>query len=222
MFSTKTKYSCSNATLLTESGNSVSRTVKFTYRPVTKLTAPTAFYVTDSCELKWVPPVYADKYKVVFSGSEEGNVTKYVTEPCVDLYEYADVNRSTVNVTVSAMRGENSKYYQESDKVTVNDLGSYRLDHTMNGTFECREGKLRFRQEDGTYARGWQYLAGSWYHFRNTGVSEGPGWYLDTTGYWYYFDHAFRMVTGTVNDGGKTYVLNDGRRADLPLGAWIQ
>ena len=221
-FTAKTKYSCSDGEVTGQSGTATTRTVKLRYTPVMKLDAPTCLYINDSCELRWAPVASAGRYKVVLSGGEAGTVTKYVTEPCVDLYEYDNIERTVVNVAVSALREGSSRIYQESDKVTVNDLGTYWRTHSMNGVFERRDGRLRYLQDDGTYAKGWQQLGGSWYHFRGTGASDGPGWYQDSTGYWYYFDRAFRMVTGPVTDGGKTYVMNDGRRPDLPMGAWIQ
>ena len=52
---------------------------------------------------------------------------------------------------------------------------------------------------------------------------ESPGWYQDkTTGYWYYFNSNYRMVTGSITENGQTYVLNDGSDSTLPIGAWIE
>lgn len=222
-FTGSTRFRCNGAEVTGISGDSLKKTVRITYTTTAKLDAPTMFYITDNNELKWMPVPYAKRYKVTVTGGDgRENTTETVTSPCVELWNYGNIDNLTMTATVSALGTDGSKTTAESDKVTVGDLGNYKKTHKLNGTFELKEGILRFKDDSGTALTGWQNLCGYWFFFKTGGAAAGPGWYQDTTGYWYYFDSYHRMVTGNIAENGKNYFLNDGSRGDLPLGAWVQ
>jgi len=222
-FTTATRFRAGGGEILGADGSALRRTVRIAYKTTAKLDTPEMFYITDSNELKWLPVPYAKRYKVTVTGgdSRDSN-TEIVTEPCVELWNYGNIDRLTMSATVTALGPEDSKSTAESDKATVSDLGEYKRTHTLNGTFVYREGILRFMDDSGTYLTGWQLLNGSWFFFKQNGAAAGPGWYQDSTGYWYYFDSRCRMMTGNITADGRSYFLNDGSRGNLPLGAWVQ
>lgn len=221
-YTSSTKFTTSGATVKSHSGSTLHQTVYLSYVPTIKLSAPGCIYINDGDTLMWAPVSKAKRYRLALSGGDLGSKTYTLDEPVFDLNEYGDIHTETVKAVLSAQGASGNSNYTESERVTISDLGSYKESHLLNGSFEQEGSKVRYRDENGDLLTGWQNLCGSWYHFKKNGWSEAPGWYQDTTGYWYYFGGNYQMLTGNVTVNGTTYFLNDGSRGDLPLGAWVQ
>ena len=221
-FGSTTSYSCTGAKLTGQSGTASTRTVRLTYTPVMKLAAPDLVFINENGELMWMPVANAKRYTLRITGEDGKTVTKTVSAPGVDLWEYGDLGREAMKLTVSALGPDGNSSYIESDRRTISDVAAYMDSHMLGGSIVIRDGKPRYLDEYGEKVTGWQNLLGRWYHFKKNGSADGPGWFQDESGYWYYFDAGYAMMTGTVNDGGKTYYLNDGSRSDLPTGAWVE
>lgn len=216
------KASISGASNITVSGGASERTVKFTYIPRMKLAAPTGFCFNDNMELTWKKSDRANGYKLVFylDGSKAGEktVSKNKLE---DVYEYLDMGRyeGVVSVRVYARNTEKSKYITDSDAGIIDDLAAL-WDNAGMGGLVWEGSSLCCYDETGEKLKGWQQVDGSWYHFKNNGAADGPGWFQDKDGCWYWFDGMHRMCVGTINDGNASYFMNDGSNPSIPYGAW--
>ncbi|MDO4488583.1 MAG: hypothetical protein Q4B67_05805 [Eubacteriales bacterium] len=220
-FTTNTNFvSNSDLKIITNQGDNKNRTLWLEYTPTMKLKAPDGFYLDSSNTLRWVPVKSAKRYRVKITGTYNGTVSKIITEPELNLYEYGDPENDDMTVTVSALGNEGSRTVSESDstRVSVFDLEQSRV---VDGEFRYEGSKLKYYNELGEAVTGWQQILGNWYHFKKNGYADGPGWFQDTSEHWYYFDSAHRMMVGTINDGGKQYFMNDGSNKDFPYGAWV-
>lgn len=210
-------FSASEGSVVSTKGSNT-KTVVISVKPKMKLEKPQGASLNDLGELAWPAVPKAKRYKVYVSGGK--NVTKktvYVTEPVIDLWTYGNPFEDSMNVKITAMGNEGNKNYLDSQTLVIDDVSACYV----SGEISYRKnGSVTYNDADGFPANGWKQISGAWYHFTK-GKADGPGWYQDTDGNWYYFDESCRMLTGTVTDGGKRYVLNSGERKGLPVGAWI-
>ncbi|MCQ2400580.1 MAG: hypothetical protein MJ059_01485 [Lachnospiraceae bacterium] len=216
------KANVNGASNIQVSGGASERTVKFTYRPKMKLATPIGFCFNENMELTWKKSDKASGYKLVFYLDNSQKATKNVnTNKLEDVYEYLDMGRyeGTVSVKVYATNSEKSSYLLTSDAGVIDDLTMLEESMGMGG-FSWEGNRLYYYDEAGEKLKGWQYIDSYWYHFKNNGAADGPGWYHDSDGCWYWFDSMCRMCIGTINDGKTDYFMNDGSNPNLPYGAW--
>ena len=219
-FSDRVKFNCSKAAVKNNSGNSLERTVVLDYVPNLTLVQPEGFYISSDDTLHWDRVPNADQYEVrVVSGGSTLKSQK-TAKNSFPLEDY--LQESDLQVKVTALR-KGSDCYKKSKVLTL-DVAESLETLRVPGTFAESGGRLRFKDENGEYVKDrWINLQGYWYHFNRAGYAEPEGWFReeDGRGHWYYFDAKHRMMTGTVNVGGKQYQLNDGSRGDLPVGACL-
>ncbi len=71
-----------------------------------------------------------------------------------------------------------------------------------------KNGDVKFRLSQGSYAVGWRKIDGNWYYFRTEGIMA-KSW-IKLTNTWYYLDKDNGvMQTGWLKDNGKWYYLHD-------------
>lgn len=230
------------------SGDEKTRTVRYSYVPKKTMSAPANVYHSSQTVVRWDKVEGAKRYMVKVYEDGELVKTMYTTSGSVDLSQFG-TDGQEVTCTVSALSStRNDDSIIKSFDVTPED-GIYHGDNTVNGKFNTSGTKKYFRLDEGGKAYGWQYISGNWYHFdENTGYADGPGWYRDTDGSWYYFRSDCRMATGHITDNGYEYYLstddngpygamvtgwhdvgpgnkgeffNDGTYADVPIGAKV-
>lgn len=204
------------------SGGTTERTVKFTYTPKMKLATPVGFCFNENMELTWRKSERAAGYKLVFyrNNSQIGSKTVTVNK-FPDVYEYLYTGEEgKISVKVYAVNnGKASSYLINSDAGVIDDLNALESAAGYGG-FTWEGNKLYYYDSIGDKATGWQYIDSNWYHFKNSGAADGPGWFQDKDGCWYWFDNLCRMCVGTINDGKANYFMNDGSNPNLPYGAW--
>lgn len=218
------KVSINGASNIQVSGGTSEKTVKFSYKPKMKLAAPDGFCFNENTELTWHRSERASSYKAVFYLDGSQVDTKTVsTNKIGDVYEYLDMGRyeGTVSVKIYAQNTNNSSCILTSNAGVIDDLAALEESMGMGG-FTWEGSKLYYYDEFGEKVKGWQHIDNNWYHFKNNGAADGPGWYQDTDGCWYWFDSMCRMCVGTINDGNADYFMNDGSNPNLPYGAWRQ
>ena len=208
--------------------------VKINYIPKVMLAVPENIWYEDEYTVAWDKVDYAGGYKVKLY--KDGSSYKTLnlegrTNTEVDLSEYTtDDYLWTVSVQAVAPSGKSS-YILSSETVNFDEDGvSVDGESTAYGSFTGSGKSKRFKNEDSSYAQGWQLINGNWYFFdtNNHNYAVTDGW-LQSGVYWYYFDTEGRMMTGWVMDdagGGYWYYLNtDPSGAQLPFGAmktgWI-
>jgi len=209
-------------------GSGNSRIVRFDYYPKMTLAAPSNFYyLSEEGLLFWDKVKDAERYKVVLYDGSSQVTTQTVTRNSIEISELMDESREIeemANVKVYAMSSSGkSGYILTSQAGSIADLNEFLEANAIEGELKYMGQNLIYNDASGERVKDqWVLLGETWYHFeRGTGYAS-KGWYQDTDGLWYYFDQAGRMVTGTITENDKTYVLNDGSRTDLPFGAWIE
>lgn len=187
------------------------------YRPKIDLITPAGFFMTSDNVLHWTKVDGATKYILRITPAGERSVTVETTKPEYDMSEYIFME---AKVSVAASGPANSTTVRTSGAYTIEDLGAFAKQYEVPGYLTIRNGKPYYEDEFGEKG-GWKELAGYWYHFKKNGYADGPGWFEDTDGNWYYFDQNYRMMTGVITAGGKQYAMNDGSNRSFPYGAWI-
>ena len=219
-FASDCKFKAGGAILESVSGTGRIRSISCTYYPKVKLAEPRYIHVSGG-ELVWDKVPNAKRYRVRIKEGSETVYTAVIDETRFDISDYTDMYQGAV---ITAMGGEKqTSYYLESNPVTIEDLESFAEQNSFDGILSEHDGVLSYKDDTGMKMSGWYQLLGSWYHFRSSGIADGPGWYKDAeSGLWYYFDTAHRMVTGWIEDGGVQYFLNDGTYPEMPSGAWVE
>lgn len=221
-FADSTKYTCSKASVVSQTGDSEIRTLVLSYMPALTLKTPENFYLTSDHTLHWDAVPHAGSYEVRLINDNGTLKTKNITSTIIKLEEY--MGEETLSVRLMAKpSAEEKTYVTKSSYVTLEGINGAEGQENLliPGKFSSSPGgSLTYKDENGETVRNrWIKLAGKWYHFNANGEAEKKGWYLDTTGYWYYFDEKHRMVTGGLTADGVTYHLNAGERTDIPEGA---
>lgn len=216
VFTDRTKVTINRGTIISNVGDSTTRTVTYAYYPRMVLASPANPYVDDGNVLHWAPVAKASKYIIKIMSEGEKIDDRTTPRTYFDLAEYID--EPDLSVEIIAIASESLRnYWYDSFATRLDDLNDYR----SNGQIEAAGSRIRYYDDMGDPVQGWAELNGYWYHFTR-GLSEAPGWYQDADAFWYYFDSASRMKTGWITDNGKRYFLNDGTIKDIPLGAWVE
>ena len=219
VFTSATRYSSSSVlTQTSNSGDASHRTLTFHYYPKMDLEQPSGFYMTDFYVLNWSKVPGASRYIIKATPDYGGTETMERDEPRCDLSNFSAFH---ARVTVTAAGPSGSKNVTSSQAYVIEDLDAFHDSSTVPGNLTIRDGKPYYENEYGQKG-GWAQLAGSWYHFKNSGYADGPGWFKDTDENWYYFGSDYRMKTGWITDNGKQYFLNDGSNGKYPYGAWVK
>ena len=217
-------YACSGAQSISVQGSGEdSRRVVIKYKPKFQLETPTGVLADTNQVLKWTKVNHANAYVVKIT-DQSGTNAKTTTETnSFDVLGYIDnYQNQKVTVTITATHTGKAKLYLDSAPYVINDLNQFFNTGITDGELKRSGEGMYYLDATGKRVKGWQAIGGSWYHFNSNGIADGPGWYQDTTGFWYYFDASHCMMTGYVNDNGVNYFLNDGTYPGIPVGAWIQ
>ena len=217
-FASSTKFSVNKAfTQLSNNGGQDSRTLVLSYTPKIDLVQPSGFFMTSDNVLHWNKVEGATRYTLKITPEGEKAVTAETRSPEYDMSEYVFQN---AKVAVTAAGPASSSTIKASSAFVINDLTQFAEGSQVEGYFTVKNGKPYYENEFGEKG-GWKQIAGSWYHFKKNGSADGPGWFQDEDGNWYYFGPDYRMMTGIITDAGKQYAMNDGSNKSFPYGAWI-
>ena len=216
-FASSTKFTTyAPLTLVSNHGDSSRRVITLSFKPSADLTAPTGFFMTSDEVLHWARVEGATRYILKVTPEDEKTRMVVTEKPECDM---SDFTLKESRVSIKAAGPENSKNITTSREYVIKNL-DVLLDTAIPGTFTIRNKKPYYESETGEKG-GWKKIPDVWYHFKKSGYADGPGWFQDVDGNWYYFDGEYRMMTGVITDGGKQYVLNDGTNGNFPYGAWV-
>lgn len=218
-FTNDTEFTGKLLTYLSNSGDTKTRTVEFSFTPRIKLEKVTGLYLDANNVLRWNRVPYADYYYVTIKDSSTAAlVNKKVRAIKLDI---SDIIDDIATVQMYASGGK--PCYIKSDTLKIDNFDEFRKTGQLTGRWVKTGSSVMYEGENGEYLKGWQQLAGSWYYFDEKGKAVGPGWWQDKFtpddpnrakgGSWYYFDNDHRMLANTTTP--------DGYRLD-EHGRWVQ
>lgn len=184
--------------------------IKLEYYPVVQLGMPSeaGWSSSKSMVAVWKKVQYATGYKVKLYRNDEHIRTIRTSSTSLDLSEYLKADdRFYYEVCASAKDNDDKEYLKDGSYVTSENivLDAEQIGDTEGKWKNYQSGK-QYVLGDGTYAKGWQLIAGEWYYFNEEGVMQ-TGW-VQSNGKWYHMSSTGEMQTGTiVLEDGSTYFL---------------
>lgn len=222
-----TKVYASGAELSNSSVSSSKITAKLNYLPKVTLEAPSDVWMDDEYIAEWNKVDYATSYEVTILKNNSSYKTLTTTKTELDISSYITFDEAEMGFKVRAIaKNDNqAKYLKASAWTVYGDSVSASDENTVYGGFTGTGSSLRFKDDDGDYAKGWQYIGGAWYYFEQSNGYAQTGWqlinnvwyYIDpntaimTTGWqyinnhWYFFDTSGAMRVGWMQAGPNGY-----------------
>ncbi len=222
-----TKVYASGADLSSSSVSSSKITAKLNYLPKITLEAPGNVWMDDEYIAEWDKVDYATSYEVTILKNNSSYKTLTTTKTQLDISSYITFEEDEMGFKVRAIaKNDNqAKYLKSSEWTVYGDNVSASDENTVYGGFTGSGSYLRFKEDDGDYAKGWQYIGGAWYYFEGNNGYAQTGWqyinnvwyYIDpntaimATGWqyinnhWYFFDTSGAMRIGWMQTGPNGY-----------------
>ena len=197
-FDSKTKFTMSNGSVISNTGDEKTRHITVTFKPSYTLANPGNFYISEYDEvLHWDKVENASRYKVVIKEDGTTLYNNYVTNNWISLSSYGYYDG--IDITVQACNsGKSGTGISNSSAVKV-PIGDEIL---SDGVFKYSGGNIYYYEYDEKVKNEWREIMGYWYHFGKNGAAD-KGWYHDKDdSMWYYFDANGHMLHDTTTPDG--------------------